>query len=583
MSQEQQRWEVSQGLQHQQELEHTIASLRRQQARLTTPDPDVIAIIENLERNSQGLTAYFSAFLDPSIYNEMQPLDPRRSGSTPAAVKVLDLPELLEEVLGYVDPVDILRFHQVNQSARTLIIGSPRLRTTLGFRAAPEGSRLRLPFVSTTALSPMIANFQCCKYEYLYDEPIELDTDPSSKDRNLVRLRAGFEVSQGKATKIDERCRGMYITQPPVTYARVLLACCSLKHQCVQSDAGVTIGMLWDTRSELLEEHKLCPHAAIELHDAEGFVAAEPSFVIEVLRLPGVPLLPAGQRLGFRRFTYHRNISSRFLDRVKAYVNYKMDACQLGEAIMTLKELDTAGRLDKYIADVRQLQQQQQQYAAAQGSQVPVFNLSGSVVAQHMQGYNSTAAQPPMQLQNQIQNYVQHVQYQSQTIQALQAATQQQQQNTTQGHQAVQPPVTQQQVPQGQQHHTALRAQQMNIMRAQAQQMQQNTMQGYQAPLPTVPLQRTAQEQQQYMAYRAQQMNMMRAQQQQQMQMQAAAQQQMQHNAMQSHRTPLPAAPTQQANQAPLPTAPSQEAGNASPVSVDGESPYRTKLDGWNV
>ncbi|KAK4892525.1 hypothetical protein LTR27_008989 [Elasticomyces elasticus] len=455
MSQEQQRSEVSQGLHHQKELEHTVALLRRQQARLTTIDPVLVDMIEKLKRSSKGLTTYFSVFLDPIIYNEMQPLDPLPSGSTPAAVKVFDLPELLEEVLGHVDTVDLLRFHQVNQSARTSINGSPRLRTALGLRAAPAGSRLRIPFNLPSALSPMTANFRFYKYEPRHNEPIELDIDPSPTGQRQVRLRAEFRVSQGKAAKIDERCRGMYITQPPVKDARVLLACCSVdvirKQQVIRSDAGITIGMLWDVRSELLEKHKFCPHAAIDLHDADGFVAVEPSFTIDVQKKSGIPLLPAGQRGGSRRYTYYRKLPSEFMDRIKGYMAYKTEAFRNKQAIMTLKELDTAGRLDKYIADMRQRERLRQQAIvsmASHGGQAAVFNGAGSVISQHVQQHNASTAHPPFAIQSQVQAYVQQS---TQMIQALQAAHAQQQQITTQGYQAVQPPTTQQNITQGNQ------------------------------------------------------------------------------------------------------------------------------------
>ncbi|KAK5738361.1 hypothetical protein LTR17_006080 [Elasticomyces elasticus] len=449
MSQEQQRSVVSQGLRHQKELEHTVALLRRQQARLTTIDP---GLVDMIERSSKGLTAYFSVFLDPIIYNEMQPLDPLPSESTPAAVKVFDLPELLEEVLGYVDTFDILRFHQVNQSARASINGSPRLRTALGLRAAPAGSRLWIPFNLPSALSPMTANFQLYKYEPRDSEPIELDIDPSPTGQRQVRLRGEFRVSQGKAAKIDERCRGMYITQPPVKDARVLLACCSgaviLKQQVIQSDAGITIGMLWDVRSELLEKHKFCPHAALDLHDTDGFVAAEPSFTIDVQKKSGIPLLPAGQRGGFRRYTYYRKLPTEFIDRVKGYMMYKTEAFRNKQATMTLKELDTAGRLDKYIADMRQREHLRRQAIIAQGGQGAVFNGSGSIISQHMQQHNANSAHLPLPIQHQVQAYVQQS---TQMIQALQAAHAQQQQITTQGYQAVQPPTTQQNITQGHQ------------------------------------------------------------------------------------------------------------------------------------
>ncbi|TKA38168.1 hypothetical protein B0A55_13602, partial [Friedmanniomyces simplex] len=73
----------------------------------------------------QGLKTFFSDFLEPTLFTEKQPLD--RQEGTPAAERVLELPELLENVLQYLEIPDILRFQQVNRSACASIDGSPRL------------------------------------------------------------------------------------------------------------------------------------------------------------------------------------------------------------------------------------------------------------------------------------------------------------------------------------------------------------------------------------------------------------------------------------------------------------------------
>ncbi|KAK5712365.1 hypothetical protein LTR15_011945 [Elasticomyces elasticus] len=425
MSHEQQRSEVSQGLEHQQTSAHTIASLRRLQAQSVTAIPGLDDIVDKLERSSQGLDTFFSHFLEPVIYNEKQPLDHCPSGSTSAAQRVFGLPELLEEVLNCLDIADILRFHQVNQSARASIDASPRLQSKLSLRADATGSILRLPFEARNTLGLMAAGFFC----NVYDGPMEFhSTDPTKRPPpGHISLRLGFQPDQSQHAEIDTRCRSMYITQPPVKVVNVKLSCCREdgNQSGIRSATGITIGDLWDVRLKLHKKHLLCPHAKAGMHDADGFVDLEPVFTALVPVQGNHPMFKQDiARLHRMRQRHSLDPESRARvavqkDRIKAYIMYKQKALLDSQPIMTLTETETAGLLGGYLHIVKTGRQYLQQ---AQNT--------GNYLSQQLLQYQNPApntAQP----QPTAQAFMPHL---------AQAVAAHQQQNNAQAHQPV-PPV----------------------------------------------------------------------------------------------------------------------------------------------
>ncbi|KAK3686473.1 hypothetical protein LTR37_019792 [Vermiconidia calcicola] len=79
----------------------------------------------------QGLGAYFSGFLEPLYYNE------RRNESSTIAMKVFQIPEILELVLANLDVEEILLASETCPVFRDTIAASSKLQTLLQLRAAP--------------------------------------------------------------------------------------------------------------------------------------------------------------------------------------------------------------------------------------------------------------------------------------------------------------------------------------------------------------------------------------------------------------------------------------------------------------
>ncbi|KAK5677499.1 hypothetical protein LTS10_010071 [Elasticomyces elasticus] len=410
MTHDEQRDGIAKALEHQQNLGHAISLLRRQQAALGASSDrangDVANTMDDMDTCVQGLDAFFSDFLSPIFYNEKQPL--HFKGDTSAAQRVFDLPELLELVLEYVEEVDVLRFHQVNRSARASIDGSPRLQSRLSLRIDSTDKPRRYPFGNVNSITPMASGFICTPNtpgrRYHVDAP-----GPFPEDRVLVQAR--FELPASGVGKIDTRCRSMHVAQPPIKDMQLRLRCCDKalldEHKSdIHSDAGVTIGDLWDAAVKAQEEHRLCPHASRSLHDTDGFVTPKPSFVAFVAaKLPEEPPInrtiycpPAPTPLEAIEAATQRKASE---DRMGAYMAYKRKAHADKSTIMTLKDFEAAGLLPEYLLVV---EREGQPTAMAQPlsvqwpTAVHTFPAPFQQTASYQYAFNPPFPPPPNQL-----------------------------------------------------------------------------------------------------------------------------------------------------------------------------------------
>ncbi|TKA71458.1 hypothetical protein B0A55_07799 [Friedmanniomyces simplex] len=296
-------------------------------------DPDLAITIGELEHSVQGLKTFFSDFLEPTLYTEKQPLD--RQEGTPAAQRVLELPELLENVLQYLEIPDILRFQQVNRSACASVDGSPRLQSTLSLRPDPAGSPLRLPFADAN-LFPQPAGFICSSHGQ--------HARPDTPEGQAL-VTAHFLSLVGQPLRIGARCRRIK----------------------VKSDTGITVGDLYDAMRKIQEEHRLCPHAARIEHGDDGMVSANVKFTALVQLRSDDPMFQFWrdseaarvQRGQMRLVERSKRVEQNA--RISAYIAYKRTASADQAPIMTLKDCEEAGIVDEYLSIDRQRQQSRSQ------------------------------------------------------------------------------------------------------------------------------------------------------------------------------------------------------------------------------
>lgn len=298
---------------HQQELHAILTKLGAACSQGKTSTPSILRTIQSAQRVVDGLADFYSAFLGPIFYNERSHIP---IGGVPVAMKVFEIPELLEYILEYVSIPDIMSFQQVSRSIYALIDHSPALLRRLSLRAEPYGSDIKTPFKNFTHGAK--GGFYC---------GWERHAEPEK-----VVVRAGFHKAGAGLPYIGTRWCRMFICQPPIKWMNVHLPCCSrqrgVQTEIVCSAEGITIGDLYDATLRFKQEHSGCVYASADRHDVDGVVVVNPVFtgvatvreddtIATWRRFPQYPLEAAVTLLSL---SVEERIAS---NRLPAYIKYK--------------------------------------------------------------------------------------------------------------------------------------------------------------------------------------------------------------------------------------------------------------------
>ena len=252
--------------------------------------------------NVEALQSCFSDIFHhyPDFYNE------RRTGDSTTAIRVFDIPELLELILENLDVLDLLSFYRCNRSIRDAIDASSKLQQQLSLRAAPADSRLRLPLRNFSRFSSgiprdderglfatPIVQIGFSSYEHIGRgfPHSNLGQEMPEKEDRTAEIHALFHLRPSQALpRVGSRIRQMLITQPPINQMIVSTDCCPSYDYSISSEPrplfpmvenlnGVTVGDLYDCTEKLLNEHRLCTSAHSALLDDDGNVQVGVSFV----------------------------------------------------------------------------------------------------------------------------------------------------------------------------------------------------------------------------------------------------------------------------------------------------------------
>ncbi|KAK4545779.1 hypothetical protein LTR36_002733 [Oleoguttula mirabilis] len=337
-------------LRHQQELHTSLTALLLRREGSGLVQSDTVKAVQGARRDLDGLSSFFSTFLNPVFYNE-RILESSDGEST--AQKVFAIAELLELILGRLTIRDIISFYQVSRAVYIAIEGSPRLQRVLSLRADAHDSHFRTPF-GDYSHGPK-GGFYCGNAGH----PIQVIVDGARQTHRLT-FRAGFKrCAKALPSKIGTRWRRMFICQPPVHEVTISCACCSSKYKHTElrklrSESGVTIGDLYDMTETLVTEHRTCVYASALQHDEAGVVIVNPTFSATMDLGDSDPIVQAWRRSitpGACPTFSHRTdfLSQQFLnrrarqDRLQAYINYKRRAYAEGEPVLLLSELEATG------------------------------------------------------------------------------------------------------------------------------------------------------------------------------------------------------------------------------------------------
>ncbi|KAK5130918.1 hypothetical protein LTR08_001582 [Meristemomyces frigidus] len=212
------------------------------------------------------------------------PATPR---STVKAREIFAVPELLEQILLWVHPMDVLNVMEVNRRAYDIICGSTSLQRHMNL-VPDETSHFRSFYKAS------LFDFACEAAPAVDIRPWLKPLSPVNDQQSALRtfdIDAHFSASN--PLQLGSRVRSMLICQPPVKYMQVTVSCCDKSRpmgrqpllssamnvpQPVHSETGITVGDLYDSACELTAAHRLCPAAHREDHDDRGNVRVNPAY-----------------------------------------------------------------------------------------------------------------------------------------------------------------------------------------------------------------------------------------------------------------------------------------------------------------
>lgn len=278
------------------------------------------------------------AFLDA-----IPPINRKPPGAAVLVQKAIDVPELLEHILNYLDIRSLLRVQQVSHQMFDAIESSVKLQRRLFLKPSPKGNTKLLPSYVLPGLF--------------------LDNDASGyvtprSDMDQVVVTASFLLSRAPS-RIGSRCKKMLICNPPIKSIDVFIECCSQSAhrafrtntprpplETLECDSGITVGQLHDAHKRLAAAHRLCPDASPHLHNKDGFVNAEPSFEVALDLNPNDPLV-AAKNDKVKKRKLRTDESDGFMARIRTYVVAKQTARDHGRPIPTLSEFETAQAVEQ--------------------------------------------------------------------------------------------------------------------------------------------------------------------------------------------------------------------------------------------
>lgn len=185
---------------------------------------------------------------------EPYPLTPRPRAY---ATQVFSTPELLEQILSYLDTADLLRANTVNRSFHSVLLGSQKLERILGLTPQP------LDDGTTPYFSPSSFGWRSIVEEERSGPWADLPTSPEGIPFALTWAAAD-------CGSLGQRPQAMLISQPPTLNAAMTSLCCNRALGTLTVSvvsAGLTCGDLKDACRKLLPSHHNCPDAQPLEHD----------------------------------------------------------------------------------------------------------------------------------------------------------------------------------------------------------------------------------------------------------------------------------------------------------------------------
>ena len=247
--------------------------------------------LESIQSSVRGLRQFLNSLAHPMFFNEKI----ASIGGYCRAQDVFSIPELLENILHFVEMRDILQMMLVDKNTKLIIQASSKLQRQLSL-VGDINSFLDQPFAydtSTTDFLTTATKMNRVDNTVINESALGLPGLLQEGVQNKVQIRAFFPSD--RLPNIGATCRAMLICQPPITEMTLSVACCShsfyeMLYQPsahyrsprsptkIKAAAGLTIGDLYDATQALASDHRLCPDAPAHMLDDEGYVKVHVAF-----------------------------------------------------------------------------------------------------------------------------------------------------------------------------------------------------------------------------------------------------------------------------------------------------------------
>lgn len=256
---------------------------RKITAALQAPN-DELAIrdaLESMQTDVDGLETFFRTITLSQLYNEQRP-----PNAKDVAQKVFEIPEILEMILMKLEPVSLLVVMQTNPLFRDSVLASVKLQRRLSL--LPDNDC----HFDTLPAGHVMPGFKCRLYTTV---------------RGLMADEEVLNVEFHRKLKLGARSRAMGFCQPPLTEMKVYINCCAAHASArpflpkpalrtVRTEAGLTIGDLYDEHERMLKEHRNCPHAHWTQYAEDGTVRVHVVFTATFKRKLNDPHLARRQQ-----------------------------------------------------------------------------------------------------------------------------------------------------------------------------------------------------------------------------------------------------------------------------------------------
>ncbi|KAK3633371.1 hypothetical protein LTR56_013354 [Elasticomyces elasticus] len=262
--------------------------------------------------------------------------------SNVAAMDVFGIPKLLEMVTDNLEIWDMLALMQVNRPILAAVQSSAKIYRDLGLDAVVPHTSFYTGFgIPVQTQGPYMAVYPRL-VPLDHNHPRSLTEDYETCYAITIRCSA----TSSRPTRVGQRCRSMFVIQPPLRSVNVSTKCCGMTTidpvpPGLSSDvaglyscrSGITVGHVLDITLTLWQMHRRCPHAAGYLHNSTGAVDVSPTVHSRM------DILTADNPMHTRLCKEDARMLAH-QQRIQRYIVAKLHAHHAGHAIPTLEKYE---------------------------------------------------------------------------------------------------------------------------------------------------------------------------------------------------------------------------------------------------